>query len=395
MPQNSRHHSAESLRKEKNSVSLTTGQKFISRTKRRALKHLPILKGSFFVTLAILFFFFLYNFAWPYLGAFNILFKGPGNVISFVSGSRPKLKSSNQRINILFLGIGGGSHEGPLLTDSMMLLSLPYGENSTDTTKGEVLVMSVPRDIWLDSLGYRINEAYRIGEEKRKGGGLILAKAAISEIIDQPIHYSVRVDFAGFEKAIDLLGGIEVKVENAFDDYEYPIQGKELDDCSGDPFYRCRYEHLRFDSGPQVMSGNQALKFARSRHAEGPEGSDYARAKRQQKIFQAVKAKVLTLNTLLNASKVRELSKTFAENLDTDIKDEEFDDFLKLGLSLKEARIKTIFLDQGDSENGRAGLLTEGNSQNYGGAWVLVPKNGNWKEAQKYISENFFDGGKD
>lgn len=71
---------------------------------------------------------------------------------------------------------------------------------------------------------------------------------------------------------------MEINVERSFDDFTFPIEGKENAPVEAD-----RYEHLPFDAGKTFMDGNTALKYAHSRHAAGPEGSDFARSLRQQK----------------------------------------------------------------------------------------------------------------
>ena len=89
-----------------------------------------------------------------------------------------------------------------------------------------------------------------------------------------------------------MVGGLNVDVERKLDDPEYPISGKEDDPCdhkeeelqalatasSQLEAFPCRYEHLVINPGLQHMDGATALKFVRSRHAKGSEGSDFARS---------------------------------------------------------------------------------------------------------------------
>ena len=161
-------------------------------------------------------------------------------------------------------------------------------------------MISVPRDIWSDSLKDKVNSAYHYGEEKKKGGGLTLSKAIVSDVVGLPIQYALVLDFSGFEKVINLVDGVEVNVPKSFTDPDYPIPGKENDECNNDPEYRCRYEALHFDAGVQVMDGARALKYVRSRHAEGDEGSDFARGKRQQEVILALKTKLMSKDIYLN-----------------------------------------------------------------------------------------------
>ena len=133
------------------------------------------------------------------------------------------LKKNDNRVNILLLGIGGRNHDGPNLTDTIMLATL-------DTKLNQVTLTSIPRDLWvpdLENTNKKINTAYAYGENKKAGGGLILAKAIAGKVLNQKVDYAVRIDFDGFVKAVDLIGGIDVSVERVLDDYEYPIEGKK------------------------------------------------------------------------------------------------------------------------------------------------------------------------
>ena len=126
------------------------------------------------------------------------------------------VKSYNGHVNILFLGIAGADHEGPNLSDSIVVVSYNLKSNYLAT-------ISIPRDVWSASLRDKINSAYAYGEAKKKGSGFILAKAEVETIIGQPIHYALAVNFDQFEELINFVGGVDVNVERAFDDYAFPI----------------------------------------------------------------------------------------------------------------------------------------------------------------------------
>lgn len=311
------------------------------------------------------------------------------------------LKSGTQNhVNILLLGTGGGMHDGPNLTDTMIFASI-------DPSNKKVTLVSIPRDLWVPQLKHKINFAYADGEAKKKGGGIIEARAAVKSVLGQNIDYTLRLDFDGFVKAIDMVGGLDVTVDNALDDSQYPLGGKENESCGHSDIeiaslsaqlatgsateldaFPCRYEHLRFDKGVHKMDGITALKFVRSRHAEGQEGSDFARSKRQEKVISAFKEKVFSLNTFLNPVKLVSLAGVFKDSIDTDIKEEEYDDFVKLAQKLRGAKIKSAVLDSGDDQANRLGLITQGVDGNYDGQYVLVPNQGDGKfsEIQEYIN---------
>lgn len=301
----------------------------------------------------------------PTFRFFSSLVRKQAFFLSLLRIRQPNLKNTHGRVNILLLGAGGDNHMAPDLTDSLILASIKF-EN------GETILLSIPRDIWVDSLRAKINTAYHYGEEKKKGGGLILAKATVTEILDQPVHYGVMLDFSGFVKAVDLVDGVDIEVEAAFDDYKYPIPGME----NAEP-EELRYEHLHFDKGFQHMDGERALKYVRSRYAEGEEGTDFARSKRQQKLLLALKSKVLSIKTLLNPKKIKELATVFGDSLDTDIQENEYPEFLKLALKFDQSKIKAVVLDED--------LLYNPPKSEYDGQWVLFPKNGDWQQVQEYI----------
>lgn len=307
-----------------------------------------------------------------------------------------ELKKNDNRINILALGIGGGVHEGPNLTDTIIFISV-------DPATNRVTLVSIPRDLWIADLRTKINAAYAYGEEREAGGGLVLAKAVVSKVVGQRVDYGIRIDFDGFVKAVDLVGGLDIMVDKAFDDYEYPIEGKENDPCGHsedeiDTFatsssqleaFPCRYKHIHFNKGLNHMDGKTALEFVRSRHAIGEEGSDFARSKRQEKVIEAFKNKVLSVDTFFNPGKVISLYGLLEKSIDTDIKQDEFDDFLKLAKQMRQAKIQSVFVDTGDFRKNREGLLTNPTDMaDYDNQWVLIPKlgNGDFTQVQKVIS---------
>lgn len=358
----------------------------MGKVKRKIYKYLPYLKPLSLLIVLILFIVLLY-FSLPFLiKIFNQTIKGPRLAFSLLTANTSSLDSHNNRTNLLILGISGGDHQGNDLTDTMIFVSI-------DKSSADTVMLSLPRDIWLDSLQAKINTAYHYGEEKRKGGGFVLAKDAVYEVLNQPIHYVLLIDFEGFVKIVDLLEGLEIKVDRSFDDYKYPIAGRENDDCDGDPEYKCRYEHIHFDAGLQHMDGKTALKFVRSRNAEGEEGTDFARSQRQQKVILALKNKVFSYRTLLNPKKIMELKKALGDHIkfDTQFNEDQITAFLSLFLRFvkNKKQIRTITLDYGDEEN--LGFLYSPPVSQYG-QWVLIPRAGDWKEVQKYVKEKIEKG---
>jgi LCP family protein required for cell wall assembly len=285
------------------------------------------------------------------------------------------LPQTDGRTNLVLLGAGGEGHQGPDLTDTIIFVSIK------DET-GEATLISIPRDLWIPSLRAKINAAYFYGFEKQAtSGGLLLAKSAVSEVLNQPVHFAVKIDFSTFAQAIDLLGGIDITVDRSFDDNQYPIAGKEDDPCDGDPEYKCRYEHLHFDAGPQHMNGATALKFVRSRHSTDPqEGTDFARNQRQEKVIAAIKSKLISTANLKNSKIYKQLYELAAGSIVTDITPDYYSGFFRLGLKMRQVSFKSFSLQEPDQ------LENPPLSPKYDNQWVLIPKGNDPQALFSYVS---------
>ncbi len=341
-------------------------------------------------------------------------------VFNYVLGKESLLKVEDGRVNILLLGMAGGKHEGATLTDTIMVASY-------DTKTNQIHLISLPRDLWIDVYKIRVNALYQKGREQ--GDGLKFAETEIGNIVGLKIPYALRVDFSGFVKAVDLIGGLDVEVERAFEDGVYPIEGKETELCehteseqeidenkakelsvkpgklkvlldkdnkiataAAEPgknlaytdeqvieYFPCRYEHLQFKKGITHMDGTLALKFVRSRHGTNGEGSDFARSKRQQIVLKTFKDKVLSLGTLTNPAKVVGLANTLGSSVETDISEEVYIDFIDKAKKISE--VKSTVIDG----SGKNPLLINPPLEMYGGAWVLAPAGGNFDQIHAFV----------
>lgn len=304
-------------------------------------------------------------------------------------------------VNLLLLGIGGGTHAGPDLTDTIIFMHV-------DPVHKKITLISLPRDLWIPSIGAKVNATYTFASEKNPGSGLATTEKAVGDILGQHIDYGIKIDFGGFVKFVNILGGLDINVARTFDDYQYPITGLEDATCglsevqiasasatiaSGSATelqeFPCRYKHIHFDKGPTHMDGETALEYVRSRHALGIEGSDFARSQRQEKVISAVKAKVFSAGTLLNPVKIVDLVNTLQGSIETDIKQSQYPAFISLVQDMKGAKISSAVIDTGDMEHDRYGLLVNPPiSAAYGGQWVLVPRAGptDYSEIQQYVA---------
>ncbi|PIR76786.1 MAG: hypothetical protein COU32_00215 [Candidatus Magasanikbacteria bacterium CG10_big_fil_rev_8_21_14_0_10_42_10] len=278
----------------------------------------------------------------------------------------PLAGTKQDRINILLLGMGGPGHDGPFLTDTMIIASI-------QPSTGEVALMSIPRDLGVDipSHGwYKINHANAFGEANQSGSGAALATKVVSDTFHIDINYYVRVDFEAVKKIIDDVGGITIDVERGFTDTEFPTDNH-------------LYQVISFKSGIQTMDGTTALEYARTRHGNNGEGSDFARARRQQRMILALKEKVLSFETLSNPIRIHSILTTLDAHISTNMLFSDIMGMMKLGKELDLSNIKTVVLD--DSVGGylKSGITQEG-------SFILEPVTGNFDDIT-YLFEHIFD----
>ncbi|MBI2611796.1 LCP family protein [Candidatus Gottesmanbacteria bacterium] len=330
------------------------------------------------ISLIILIIIFL---LYPYINLLRQYGATPKLILSLFKNDTTALKNFDGRTNVLLLGISGGNHEGSTLSDSMNVISL-------DNNKKNGVLISLPRDIWSPSLKDKINSAYAYGEIKQEGGGILLSKSIVEEVIGLPIHYALVIDFSGFKQLIDEEGGIEIDVKNEFIDEKYPIEGKENDECGGkDPEFTCRYELVQFKKGLQHMDGDRALKYVRSRNSQGQEGTDIARARRQQQVLLAIKDKLLQFENLLNRDKLKALIEKSQSSIKTDLTLVELIVFGRSFSDLKNGSIKRPILSIADPIEGKPGFLINPPLYEFDNKWVLIPRNGEteFQEIHQYI----------
>ncbi len=246
----------------------------------------------------------------------NKIFTNRGNIFSrfgsfLISQDKPLVGEEEGFVNILLMGLGGEGHEGAYLTDTMIVASV-------NTKTKEVGLISIPRDfaLTLPKYGYnRINAAYAYAFRDDENTAGDFAIEAAETVTGLEIPYFAVVDFKGFVKAVDNVGGVDVVIERTFTDSSFP---------NDYPFDTKGYlSPVTFTKGEEHMNGQRALMFARSRHADNSvEASDFARSERQKKIIIALKEKVLSLN-LTKLNTINNLISNFSENFRTNMEPHE------------------------------------------------------------------------
>jgi polyisoprenyl-teichoic acid--peptidoglycan teichoic acid transferase len=302
----------------------------------------------------------------------------PQDLLSFFGTPVENLDNTNGITNILVLGIRGEGNDSPNLADTIIVFSYDHSAKSAT-------MISVPRDLWVPSLQAKINTAYYYGEQKDPPAGIQMAEGAVTEDLGLPIHYTAVINFTIFKETIDLVGGIDIDVNPGFVDAEFPIAGKE----NAMPI-SSRFETISFATGSAHLDGETALKFVRSRHSVGDEGTDFARSRRQQQVITALRQKMLTASFLLDKEKLNTLFDILNKNLKTNLNQSLYPTLAKVALDTKNNSVKSVTISNLPDENGFA-ILYNPPTKQYKGEWVLMPKDNNWTALKKYL-DNILKG---
>ncbi|WP_329255998.1 LCP family protein [Streptomyces sp. NBC_01478] len=226
-------------------------------------------------------------------------------------------------LNILVLGsdsrsgkenkaLGGGSSTGAR-SDTAMVVHLDAGRT-------KATIVSIPRDTLVTrpscplssggstSVAYNamFNTAYSVG-------GPVCAVKTVESITGVRMDHYIEIDFAGFAKLVDALGGVTVTTTQDIDD----------DDS-----------HLHLKKGTHHLDGTQALAFARTRHGIG-DGSDLGRIGLQQTLVKALLTQISANDLLTDPTKLYEVTDAVTDSLTTDTGLDSLSELISLGESLK------------------------------------------------------------
>src|SRR5436305_1310865 len=283
--------------------------------------------------------------------------------------------NTSERTNLLVMGFGGVTHDGAYLTDSMIVISLLPGSHHTS-------LISTPRDLIVQvpegSGRYgKINSVYEYGSnfgKDRVAGGDAAAKK-ISAVIGLPVQYWMMIDFTGFKKVIDAIGGVDVSIPTTFNAC-YPKNDDAAKDAS--------WIKVQFNKGVEHMNGARAIQYARAREPmevcglgksqNFAELTDFGRSARQQIIIKAALAQVKQITTwpkLLDAMDA--LQQTIYTNL-----------------SLADLAQFSLKMDLNDPHAARVGLSLR-NVLEEDHAYNLHPAGNDWNVIANYVKQNLYN----
>lgn len=249
------------------------------------------------------------------------------------SGSASATPLPTEAMNILVLGSDsrsgkenqalGGGDSGGARSDTAMVVHIDAGRTSAT-------VVSIPRDTLVTrpscplssggtssvAYGTMFNSAYSLG-------GPVCAVKTVESITNVRMDHYIEVDFSGFAKLVNALGGVTVTTDEDIDD----------DDS-----------HLHLDAGTHHLTGKQALALARTRHGIG-DGSDLGRIKLQQKLVKSLLEQIASTDLLTSPTKLYEVADAITGSLTTDTGLNSLTELMELGQSLKGLKadnVKTI-----------------------------------------------------
>ncbi len=209
--------------------------------------------------------------------------------------------TDNETIN--FLLIGSDKRPGSSYRTDTIVVAVVWPK------EGQIALISIPRDLWIyiPTVGMqRINTAYQSGElSGYLGGGPGLLKDTISYNLGIRIDHTAMVDFDGFRRIVDTLGGVEVPIACAYTDWR-------LIDPSYDIYNENNWWLYTVGPGQIHMDGDLALWYARARS----KSNDFDRGRRQQEVLRAIFGQALKTNTF---SKIPQLYNDFASTIITDM----------------------------------------------------------------------------
>lgn len=277
-----------------------------------------------------------------------------------IPSSRPEAWSPDARINVLVLGLDRRPWEpkdAAVRSDTMFIASI-------DTFHGRLQLLAIPRDFWAEVpygsddlwVEAKINAAYSFGQsQKYPGGGPAAAVAAVERNFSIDIDHYVVIDWEGFIRLIDALGGIDLVVPETISDFGTDVLSV--------------FPNRTVTAGPHHFNGEEALAYSRVR-SDG----DLKRIERQQLVIRAAAEKAVSLGWI---DRIPELWEAYHDAITTDITAGQIPGYALLAKRIDFERIETFSLGP---------ALYPGVSDD--GQLILLPR---WDEVFAIIDEFFAD----
>ena len=242
-----------------------------------------------------------------------------------------------ERLNVLLVGSDQRPGESSFNTDTLIVVSV---EPST----GEVAMFQVPRDmadvpvprnarsVWGSVYRGKINSWFTANRGRTdlwpgKTGsarGFNALKALLGELYGLDIRYYALVNFQGFRKVVNAMGGVQINVQIPVAESQYPVAPGVL-------------TRIYIPSGPQHMNGSEALRYARSRHRAA--GGDFDRGRRQQRVLLSLREQ---MNAQAIIANLPDLVSALKDSVKTDIKTKDLPKLLALAESVDTKNIRSF-----------------------------------------------------
>ncbi|WP_445028536.1 LCP family protein [Streptomyces sp. SAS_270] len=247
----------------------------------------------------------------------------PAKAVTTPSASASASALPSEALNILVLGsdsrsgrenaaLGGGDSSGAR-SDTAMVVHIDRGRTTAT-------VVSIPRDTLVTrpacptpsggttavAYGAMFNSAYSVG-------GPVCAVKTVESLTDVRMDHYIEIDFSGFAKLVNAVGGVDVTTDEDIDDDK---------------------SHLHLKAGDHHLNGKQALALARTRHGIG-DGSDLGRIALQQKLVKALLEQISTTDLLAGPTKLYKVADAVTGSLTTDTGLDSLGELMELGQSLE------------------------------------------------------------
>jgi LCP family protein required for cell wall assembly len=287
---------------------------------------------------------------------------------------KTNLFSEKNDLTLLILGLDStqGRDAEMIMTDTIMLARIK--------SDGTILLLPLPRDLWIDSLKTKINALYHYGQESQGTTGHELLEKIIADITGISVDHHIIIDIDHLEEIINAVGGVDVMVERSFTDEKYPAE------VSLDPSQdQALYQTIAFSQGDNHFNGEQALKFMRSRQSEDLiEGTDQARSKRQQKVIEALVHKLSRDKSIMTPDSLGKLLSLWNQ-IETNM---DMKTIFAIGLHSLQTppTFSALSIPIANADN--AGIITNPPIAKHN-QWVWEPIDPSWNEFKQWVAQHY------